>query len=52
MGSAYYCSFVNEKLLRFFLFLHENVCCWYSLEMPQRCITIRYVFLKNKKMFS
>ena len=24
----------NQKVLIFFLFLHENICCGYSLEVP------------------
>ena len=26
--------FFNPKVLIFFLFLHENICCGYSLEVP------------------
>ena len=26
---------VNPKVLIFFLFLHENICCGYSLEAPR-----------------
>ena len=26
---------VNPKVLIFFLFLHENICCGYSLEVPR-----------------
>ena len=26
----------NPKVLIFFLFLHENICCGYSLEAPCR----------------
>ena len=25
---------INPKVLIFFLFLHENICCGYSLEAP------------------
>ena len=28
--------FFNPKVLIFFLFLHKNICCGYSLEAPQR----------------
>ena len=28
--------FSIQKVLIFFLFLHENICCGYSLEVPQR----------------
>ena len=27
-------AFFNLKILIFFLFLHENICCGYSLEAP------------------
>ena len=27
-------GFVNKKVLIFFLFLHNNICCGYSLEAP------------------
>ena len=27
-------NFFNQKLLIFFLFLNENICCGYSLEVP------------------
>ena len=27
---------VNPKVLIFFLFVHENICCGYSLEVPHR----------------
>ena len=27
--------FFNPKIMIFFLFLHENICCWYSLEAPR-----------------
>ena len=26
--------FFNRKILIFFLFLHKNICCGYSLEAP------------------
>ena len=28
-------AFFNRKMLISFLFLHENICCWYSLEAPR-----------------
>ena len=27
--------FFNPKVLIFFFFLHKNICCGYSLEVPQ-----------------
>ena len=32
--------------MTFFFFLHENICCGYSLEAPH---PTTYVFMKNKK---
>ena len=29
-------AFFNPKVLIFFLFLHKNICCGYSLEVPWR----------------
>ena len=34
--------FFNRKVLIFFLFLHENICCGYSLEVPQRGTSNEY----------
>ena len=28
--------FLAKKILTFFLFLHESICCRYSLEAPRR----------------
>ena len=40
----------------FFLFLHKNTCCWYSLEVPPRGASNEYpqnMFLwRNKKDIS
>ena len=33
---------VNTKVLMFFLFLHENICCGYSLEVPHRGTSNEY----------
>ena len=39
----------------FFLFIHESICCWYSLEMPLQAIYNEYTqhmfSWKNKKQF-
>ena len=35
--------FSTEKVLMFFLFLHENICCGYSLEVPWRGTLIGYI---------
>ena len=32
----------NQKLWIFFLFLHINICCGYSLEVPQRGTSNEY----------
>ena len=29
------CFFQSKKYINFFLFLHKNICCGYSLEVPQ-----------------
>ena len=34
--------FFNQKLLIFFLFLHENICCGYSLEAPRQGTSNEY----------
>ena len=34
--------FFHQKVLRFFLFLNENICCWYSFEGPQRGASNEY----------
>ena len=34
--------FFNQKLLIFFLNLHENICCGYSLEVPHRGTSKEY----------
>ena len=34
--------FENNFELFFYLFFHENICCWYILELPH-LVTIRYV---------
>ena len=43
----------TEKVLTFFLFLYENVCCRYSLEVPHRGTSNEYpqhmVLWLNKK---
>ena len=31
----------------FFLFLHENICCGYSLEAPRRWVPTTYVFIEK-----
>ena len=45
--------FFSPKLLIFFLFLHESICCWYSLEAPNGGASNeypQYMFLwRNKK---
>ena len=45
--------FFKPKILIFFLFLHENICCGYSLEAPRRGTSDEYpqhMFLwRNKK---
>ena len=45
--------FSSEKMLVSFLFLHENICCGYSLEAPRRGASNEYpqhIFsLRNKK---
>ena len=45
--------FFNPKVLIFFLFLHVNICCVYSLEAPQRGTSNEYTqhmfLLRNKK---
>ena len=40
--------FFNKKVLIVFLFLHENICCGYSLEVPQRGTSNEY----PQQMFS
>ena len=35
-------AFVSPKVLISFLFLHKNVCCGYSLEVPQRGTSDEY----------
>ena len=40
--STSYGVFFNPKVLTFFLFLHENICCGYSLEAPHRGISNEY----------
>ena len=46
-------TFFNQKLLIFFLCLHENICCGYSLEAPHRGASNEYpqhmFSWKNKK---
>ena len=34
--------FSSEKMLISFLFLHENICCGYSLEAPRRGASNEY----------
>ena len=34
--------FCNRKVLSFFLSLHENICCGYSLEVPHRGTSNEY----------
>ena len=34
--------FFSPKVLIFFLFLHEKICCGYSLEVPQRGASNEY----------
>ena len=34
--------FINQNVLIFFLFLHENICCGYSLEAPHRGASNEY----------
>ena len=45
--------FFNQKVLIFFLFLHKNICCGYSSEVPWRGTSNEYpqhMFLwRNKK---
>ena len=42
--------FFQTKLLIFFFFLYENMCCRYSLEVPHQCLAKCYLFtLKNDK---
>ena len=33
--SSSYGTFFNPKVLIFFLFVHKNICCGYSLEVPR-----------------
>ena len=44
------------KSLDFFLFLHDNICCGYSLEAPQRGASNKYpqhmFSWRNKKIFT
>ena len=51
--SSWYGVFVNQKVSIFFLFLNENICCGYSLEVPQRGKSneyLQHMFLsRNKK---
>ena len=35
-------GFFNQKVLIFFLFLHKNICCEYSLEAPRRSTSNEY----------
>ena len=35
-------TFLIQKMLMSFLFLYENICCGYSLEVPQRGATNEY----------
>ena len=45
--------FFSPKVLIFFLFLQENICCGYSLEVPQQGTSNEYsqhmFSLRNKK---
>ena len=34
--------FLNLKVLLFFFFLYENICCGYSLEVPHQGTSIEY----------
>ena len=42
--SADHCITLEKYTLDkyFFLFLHENICCWYSLEAPQWDVSNEY----------
>ena len=52
----YFCHQKKKKCWYFFLFLHKNTCCGYSLEVPQWRTSNEYpqhMFLRrNKKIFS
>ena len=54
--STSYGAFFNPKVLIFFLLLHKNIRCWYSLEAPHRGASNeypQYMFSwRNKKLFT
>ena len=50
------CFFSQPKNIDNFLFLHENICCWYSLEVPSWGTSDEYTHnimfsLRNNKIF-
>ena len=53
MAILVHSTFYNQKILIFFSFLHENICCGYSLEVPQQGVSNEYPYdtfsWRNKK---